>query len=275
MNMVFQRKPLSEETFYKLSDLVVKHMGIKMPITKKALLESRLQKLIKLNDITTYEEYYELIAAKKANDPAIVQFCNAVATNKTYFFRESGHFDFLEATVLPELISRGIKKIRVWSTASSTGEEPYTLAMVLSEFAQKHNGVDFSVLGTDISTKVLTKAKAGVYSADEIDGIAPGLQRKYLKSVGDNFTIVPSLKNKMRWGRFNLMSRRYDVPGPFEIVFCRNVLIYFNRENQASIYNKMVGQIIPKGFLFLGHSESMAGMHARGKSVAPAVFQID
>ncbi|MBI9101492.1 MAG: chemotaxis protein CheR [Spirochaetales bacterium] len=269
------RYVLSEETFYKLSDLVNKFMGIKMPIAKRALLEARLQKLIRGNDLGSFENYLDFISRKNHRDPDIVNFCNAVATNKTDFFRENAHFDFMTKTALPEIRDSGCRMIRVWSAASSTGEEPYTLAMVLAEFCEKNSGMDFSVLGTDISTKVLTKAKAGVYSREDVDGIPPDLMRKYLHSrSGGDFEIKDVLKRRMRWGRFNLMTRNYNVPGPFEIIFCRNVLIYFNRDNQALIYGKLLGQLVPDGYLFLGHSESMAGMSSRKQAVAPAVFRI-
>ena len=266
---------LSEKTFYNFSDLVIKHMGIKMPIAKRTLLESRLQKLIRANNLDSFEEYYDYIAFRNHGDEKIVEFCNAVATNKTEFFRENAHFEYLEETALPQLRASGCRKIRVWSAASSTGEEPYTLAMVLSEFCQKYREMDFSILGTDISTKVLTKAKAGIYTNEAVEGIPVHLQRKYLKRLSDEeIEIEPRLKSKVKWGRFNLMSRSFDVPGPFEVVFCRNVLIYFNRENQALIFGKLVKQIVPDGYLFLGHSESMAGVNSRKQSVAPSVFRI-
>jgi len=246
-----------------------------MPISKRALLEARLQKLIRGNELGSFEEYLDFILKKRHNDSEIVNFCNAVATNKTDFFRENAHFEFLKKTALPEIRDSGCKKIRVWSAASSTGEEPYTLAMVLAEFCEKNSGMEFSVLGTDISTKVLTKAKAGIYSREDVEGIPPDLMRKYLKVLpGGELEILPVLKSRMRWGRFNLMTRNYDVPGPFEILFCRNVLIYFNRDNQALIYGKLRGQLVPDGYLFLGHSESMAGMNSRKQSVAPAVFRM-
>ncbi len=270
---------LSDKTFHKLSELVKKNMGIKMPISKKSLLESRLQKSVREYGLDSFEEYFELLSGKRASDNEIVQFCNAVATNKTDFFRESAHFDLLNARVLPSLYAGGCRNIRVWSAASSSGEEIYTLAIVMEEFCRDKRDLKYSILGTDISTKVLTKAKRGVYSHDIVQGIPTGLRSRYVKllSGGEKkeYEVVPSLKSNVRWGRFNLMTNLYNVPGPFEVVFCRNVLIYFDRTNQTSIYNKLVGQIVPEGYLFLGHSESMAGMNSRKRAIAPAVFKMN
>ena len=200
-----------------------------------------------------------------------------MATNKTDFFRENSHFEFLRDNILPELYDSGCRKIRIWSAASSSGEEPYTLAMVMEEFAAGHSGLDYSILGTDISTKVLTRAKEGVYKPDTVKGISDALRKRYFRKIevnGDTmYEVLPRLKSRMRWGRFNLMSTNYNVPGPFEIIFCRNVLIYFDRENQRYIFSRLLEKLTPRGVVFLGHSESMAGISSQTRSLAPSVFR--
>ena len=272
-----ERISLTDDTFERLSQLVKNQMGIKMPPTKKALLESRLQKRVRELGFGSFTEYCDFLLSRKPGDEEIVRFCDAVATNKTDFFRENTHFEFLRDSLLPELFARGCRKIRIWSAASSSGEEPYTLAMVLEEFCADKSGLDYSVLGTDISTKVLARAKAGVYKPETVEGIPANLRNKYLKKIDrdghEAYEIIPRLKNKMKWGRFNLMTRNYNVPGPFEIIFCRNVLIYFDRDNQKYIFGRLLEQLTAGGTVFLGHSESMAGMNLSTRTLAPSVFR--
>ncbi|MBN2652185.1 MAG: chemotaxis protein CheR [Spirochaetales bacterium] len=270
MSNFYAKSELSVKEFERLSDYINDQLGIKMPITKRIMLEARLQKRLKALNIQHFNEYIEFLFSDEGQRSEKRNFLNVVTTNKTDFFRESDHFDFLVDKVLPDYYNSGVKNIRIWSSACSSGEEVYTLAIVLEEFKEKHRDFDYSILGTDISTDVLTKAKNGVYSESSVQVIAPELIKKYFKPtskfvdprVKENmYEVSDRLRSKVRLGRFNLMSNKYNVPGPFEIVFCRNVLIYFNRDRQVQILSNILKQLIDDGKLFLGHSESMAGIN--------------
>jgi chemotaxis protein methyltransferase CheR len=270
MSNFYAKFELSVKDFEKLSKYIGSELGIKMPVSKRIMLEARLQKRLKALGMDDFKSYMDFLFSDEGQKVEKRNFFNVVTTNKTDFFRESDHFDFLEQKVLPEYYAHGVKNLRIWSAASSSGEEVYTLAIVLEEFKEKHKDFDYSILGTDISTEVLTKAKNGVYPASAVSVIPQNLRSKYFKKTSkysdirikeDMYEVVDKLKSKVRLGRFNLMSSKYNVPGPFEVVFCRNVLIYFNRDRQVQILSNILNQMVNDGKLFLGHSESMAGIN--------------
>ena len=206
---------------------------------------------------------------------------DVVTTNKTDFFREPDHFDYLSERVLPELVlSHGVgvrKKLNVWSAACSTGEEPYTLAMVLSEFAEGCPGFYFSILATDISTAVLEKARSGIYDHDRVIPIPMVLRKKYLlkskEKVKGLVRIVPALRNSVRFERLNFLDEEYGIDEPMAIVFCRNVLIYFDRSTQEKLVNRLSQQLISGGYLFVGHSESLHGMDLPLVQTATSIYR--
>ena len=270
---------IDEKSFTYLSGLVQNTMGIKMPPEKKQLMETRLTKRIRVLNLNSFTEYCDYL--KRGDSDAkkeMVDFCNSISTNKTDFFREIGHFNFIREVILPEYQRIGKNELKIWSCASSSGEELYTIAMEIEEYIRKHNfRLNYSVIGTDISTKVLTIAKEAVYSEANVDTIPfEGFKKRYFDPISaDNsrYRVKPFIKNRIKLGTFNLMSRNYNVPGPFDIIFCRNVLIYFERDKQKYIIENLIKKILPGGYLFLGHSESMAGMNFDLKSCAPAVFR--
>lgn len=269
---------LSSDDFNKLSSFIYTESGIKMPPVKRIMLQSRLQKRLKELKMTSFKEYCNYIFSKEGLNNEIIHMLDVVSTNKTDFFREPVHFDFLTSTVLPELVSSSKhRNIKIWSAGCSSGEEPYTIAIVLSEFMENNPTLDFSILGTDISTQILQKAIDAVYKDERVEGIPLALKRKYFLRSKDreNPTVKmgPQLRNRVRFDRLNFMDNSYSIYESFDIVFCRNVLIYFDRETQEKVINKICTKINAGGYFFLGHSESIMNMNLPLRQIKPTIFQ--
>jgi chemotaxis protein methyltransferase CheR len=272
---------LDPEQFRKLAVFIEKELGIRMPDSKKIMLESRLQKRLKTLGMTSFEEYLDHVFSDSQKDAELVHMIDAVTTNKTDFFREPDHFENLTKRILPERYlndSWGRRSpIRVWSTASSSGEEPYTLAMVLENFRLDHPDFQYLILGTDLSSRVLSHGRKAVYPEDKIAPIPEEMKKRYLLRSKDKTSklvrIKPVLRQKVRFHRLNLMSEDFGIENSFEIIFCRNVIIYFDRENQSRLLRKLYSYLTPGGYLFLGHSETLAGMELPLYTVAPTVYR--
>ena len=270
---------LSEKTFRKFSTFIHSRYGIKLPPVKRIMLESRLRKRLRALNIPDFDAYADYVLCGD-NPDELVNMANVVSTNKTDFFREPHHFTTLTAQVLPELLSRKTKKsepIKLWSAACSTGEEPYTLAMVLSEFAGEHHRISFNILATDLSTKVLHHAARAVYAESRITPIEMDLRRKYLLRSRDPLAhtvrIVPALRNTIRFRQMNFLEDAFPDDESFDIIFCRNVLIYFDRETQKKILSKMCATLRPEGYLFIGHSESLYGLDLPVRTIKSTLYQ--
>lgn len=269
---------LSVDDFNKLSSFIYNESGIKMPPVKRIMLQSRLQKRLKELKMTSFKEYCNYIFSKEGLNSEIIHMLDVVSTNKTDFFREPVHFDFLTSTVLPELVNASKhRNIKIWSAGCSSGEEPYTVAIVLFEFMEKNSTLDFSILGTDISTKILQKAIDAVYKEERVEGIPLELKRKYFLKSKDrenpSVKMSPELRSKVRFERLNFMDSSYSIRDSFDIVFCRNVLIYFDRETQEKVINKICTKINTGGYFFLGHSESIMNMNLPLRQIKPTIFQ--
>jgi chemotaxis protein methyltransferase CheR len=269
---------LSDTDFNKLASFIYTNYGIKLPVTKKIMLESRLKPRLRANNIDSYKEYCQFILSGKCGEAEIINMIDLVSTNKTDFYRESAHFDFMKDVVLPEYYENHSEKpFKVWSSASSSGEEAYTIAIVISEFMDGKRPFDFQILGTDISTRILEKAATAIYPMDRVDVIPLAQKKKYLLRGKDiekpTVRIVPELRAKTRFKRLNLMDSTYDVPNDFDLIFCRNVLIYFDRETQEKVINKLCNQLKKGGYFFLGHSESISGYDVPLKQIKPTMFQ--
>ncbi|KQM57219.1 MULTISPECIES: CheR family methyltransferase [unclassified Sphingomonas] len=269
---------LSPQKFTRLSALIFDQTGIKMPATKSTMLQGRLQRRLREVGIATLDAYCDHLFDGSAHPDEMTHLINAVTTNKTDFFREPGHFDFMTQTALPALADAGRRRIRAWSAACSTGAEPYTMAMVLDQFAQK-SGVDYGILATDIDTAVLETARRGIYPAELVEPVPATLRQRYIATSRDRASnqvrIVPALRSAIGFARLNLMDVRYPVGEPMDIIFCRNVLIYFDKETQERVVRRLCDNLRPGGFLFLGHSESIAGMDLPVKTVSYTVFTKD
>ncbi|MBN1907806.1 MAG: chemotaxis protein CheR [Deltaproteobacteria bacterium] len=280
--MDFFKQRLSHKDFKRLSQFIYSHAGIKMPLSKLSMVEARIRKrLIKLN-IEDYSNYCDYLFSPKGMESELPFFTNAITTNKTDFFRESGHFEYLIQKAIPELIARegmGInKQLHLWSAAASRGNEAYTIAIVLSEFSTKFPGLNFNyfILGTDISTEVLEAAKIGIYKHEEIEPVPFELRKKYfLKSKDkekDLVRVKPEIRKSVKFRHLNLMEN-FNLRQPMDIIFCRNVLIYFSKDTQDGVILRLCQNLKPGGFLFLGHSEVINCQNFPLVSMAPAVYK--
>ena len=272
---------LTTRDFERFSRLVYEQCGIRLPAHKQSMLEARLRKRLRALGLASFEEYAELIFSGREPEGELVKLIDVVTTNKTDFFREPAHFDFLVRTALPVLIeSDGIgltRPLRIWSAGCSTGKEPYTLAMVLSEFREIHPDFRFEILGTDISTDVLDKAARGIYGEEKAEPIPPAMRRKYLLRARDperrQVRVVPELRSLVSFRRLNFMDADYGMREPFDIIFCRNVLIYFDRPTQERLLARFAGYLESGRFLFLGHSETLLGLNLPLRQMAPSVYR--
>ncbi|MDJ0276169.1 protein-glutamate O-methyltransferase CheR [Sphingomonas sp. 2R-10] len=267
---------LSPHRLAKLSALIFDKTGIKMPATKATMLQGRLQRRLRDTGMATLDQYCDHLFDGTADPAEMVHLINAVTTNKTDFFREPGHFDFMTKTALPALAESGRRRIRAWSAACSTGAEPYTMAMILDQFAQR-GGPDYGILATDIDTAVLETARRGIYPADLLDPVPATLRQRYVVTSLDRSArkvrIVPALRSAIGFARLNLMDASYPVGEPMDLIFCRNVLIYFDRDTQERVVRRLCDRLAPGGYLFLGHSESIAGMDLPVTTASYTVFR--
>jgi chemotaxis protein methyltransferase CheR len=267
---------LTQGEFNKLSQFIMSEYGIKMPPEKKIMLQSRLQKRLKALGIDNFKEYLEYLFSPHGMSEEVIHMMDVVSTNKTDFFRESSHFDYMLSDALPTLLKTGIKNFKVWSAGCSTGDEPYTIAITLSEFKENNPAIDFSIFASDISTQVLKIATDAIYNEDKIKDIPLSLKKKYfLRSKNHQemkVRVVANLRNKVDFARINLLELNPTHSPSYHIVFCRNVLIYFDRPTQFKILTALSSNIIQGGYLFLGHSESISGLDLPLTPVVPTVF---
>ncbi|MBI2353422.1 MAG: protein-glutamate O-methyltransferase [Deltaproteobacteria bacterium] len=271
---------LKEREFNRFSAFIYDEVGIKMPPAKKTMLEARLQKRLKALGLATFEEYADYVFSSAGKADELIHLIDVVTTNKTDFFREPVHFDYLVKAAIPSLINdheAGIRApLRIWSAGCSTGEEPYTLAMVLAEFAAAHAGFRSSILASDISTQVLSTARSAIYAEDRVDTIPLQLKKKYLLKSRDRdkglVRITPQLRSMVQFRRLNFMEE-FGMREQMEIIFCRNVIIYFDKPTQEQLLNRFCRQLVPGGFLFLGHSETLNGLNVPLTQVASTVYR--
>jgi chemotaxis protein methyltransferase CheR len=267
---------LSDADFSRLSKFIQGEYGIKMPPEKKIMLQSRLQKRLRALGMVSYSDYVNYVFDGK-NTEEIIHMIDVVSTNKTDFFREPVHFDYLKNKILPEFKSKASGNFNIWSAGCSSGAEPYTIAMVCEDFKRANNDFSYNIFATDISTRMLKKAINAIYPVSEIDVISLDLKKKYLlksKNPNENVVrIVPELRQKLKFGRLNFMDDEYHVNQMFDLIFCRNVLIYFDRENQEKVINNLCKNLKPDGYFLLGHSESITGINVPLKHIQPTIFQ--
>jgi chemotaxis protein methyltransferase CheR len=278
-----QTAVLSHKDFLRLSHFIHAEFGIKMPEAKKVMLQSRLLKRLRMLGMQSFGEYCAYLFSPRGRESELHQFIDVVTTNKTDFFREPAHFEFLVRTALPEIMaSRGAgiwNKLMVWSAGCSTGEEPYTLAMIISEFAEHYPGFAFnwSILATDISTLVLKKAATAVYEAEKVKHLPELFKKKYLLKSKDAskglVRIVPELRKMVRVRTLNFLDEDLGLREMMDIIFCRNVIIYFDKSTQSQLLSKFCKQLVPGGYIFMGHSETLQGLDVALVPVAPTVYR--
>ncbi len=272
-------KPMSGSEFRRLSEFIHAHCGIKMPPVKKIMLEARLQKRLRNLGIASFKEYCDCLFSDGTSE--LTHMIDAVTTNKTDFFREPMHFKYLSEIILPEFIGMAgrvsERKFMVWSAGCSTGEEPYTLAMVLAEFWSLAPGFTFSILATDIAAKVLEKARIGIYEQDRTAAVPRHFKQKYFMRSKDKskslVRIVPEMRSLVRFQRVNLVDEYPVLREPADAIFCRNVIIYFERENQERLLNRLCRSLRTGGHLFLGHSETVHGFELPLVRVTSTIYR--
>lgn len=263
---------LSDQEFDKLRQLIHKKAGISMSEAKRSLVAGRLRKRLVALELSSYDEYITFLKKDEhAGAGEMQRFIDLLTTNETWFYREERHFDFLKKYVKSLPVSKGIN---IWSAASSSGEEAYSIAMTLAE--EMGLSSPWQIFGTDISSQILAKAKKGIYMKSKIKGLPLPLKKKYMlngvRSYEDYLAIAPELKKKTQFKQFNL----FDSPLPsskFDIIFCRNVLIYFNQEDKQKVIHRLVSCLKTGGYFFPGHSESLHGLYDKLKTIEPSVYQ--
>ncbi len=275
LNVGFSRSQaggLSDTLFYQIRDFIYQKSGIYFPDNKKYLLESRLKQRLNALKIGSYEEYFRKINNGLAREE-LNQLFDAITINETYFFRNEAQLNALRNLVIPELIPQALKSpqksIRLWSAACSSGEEAYTLALIMKEeFLPRYPGLRAEVLGTDINTQVLKVAQEGIYREYAVRKVPPHYLRKYFRQVGMRYEINPEIKQMVRFARVNLfdqlaMQRIRNV----DVIFCANVLIYFDEKSKRKVVSYLYDSLKPNGYLFLGYSESLHGISHAFKPV--------
>jgi chemotaxis protein methyltransferase CheR len=270
---------ISSSDYTRLRELVYDEAGINLGSERKTMLEGRIRRRLKDLAIHSYREYCEYLFSGEGLKEELVHLIDVVTTNKTDFFREPRHFDFLTAAAVPEFMAANAARrpMLVWSAACSTGEEPYTLAMVLSEYAATHPGFAFRIIATDISTTVLKKAGLGIYSTDAVRPVPQNLKVKYFmrgreRSI-QRVRVVPELRRLVEFRRLNFMDSDYGMQEKFDAIFCRNVIIYFDRPTQQSILEKITQRLQPRAYLFMGHAETLHELDLPVTPVAPALYR--
>ncbi len=279
---ISDRSTLAPGLFRKFQQLIYQEAGIWLATHKHALLTGRLARRLRLLGLNNMQEYYQLVTQPdQQHERAVMIDC--ITTNETHFFREPRHFDFLEREVFPKwqqaaAAGERLPRLRVWSAGCSSGEEPYSLAMLLLKHFPEAKGWELEVLGTDISTRVLEKARTAMYPLDKSKDIPAEYLRAYmLKGKGDHkgvMKVSPELHRVVRFARVNLHADSYPILGSFDLIFCRNVLIYFDQESKMKVLSGILRHLSPSGLLFVGHSEHLGGIAPNLKTVAPTVHAL-
>jgi chemotaxis protein methyltransferase CheR len=260
---------MSRKQFEHLCRKVYDLCGINLKSGKEQLVQSRLTKRLFALKLDSFEQYFSLLENDR-DGKELIWMIDAITTNKTSFFREIQHFDFLKREIIPSLRSR---QLRVWSAACSSGEEPYSIAVLLREELPNINSWDIKILATDISTRVLETAREAVYGEEMLEPVPAHWRQKYFEPAGPKmWRVVPEVKNMVRLARLNLMGK-YPMRGPFDIIFCRNAMIYFDKPTQEKLVRRYYELLAPGGYLMVGHSESLTGAVHDFKYIQPATYQ--
>ena len=269
----------TDRQFKTIADLVQGQVGIQLPPSKRTMVEGRLRKRVRALGLEDLEAYGRALFEDGRLEEELAHLIDCVTTNKTDFFREPPHFDFLARRAVPKFLAAGAQRtVKVWSAACSTGAEAYTIAMVLEEMQRSGPRFGYSILGTDISSDVIAAARDAIYPDAMLDAVPAALRQRYLmrSRSPDQQTarIVPELRRRVQFHSLNLMDASYPFDRDVDVIFCRNVLIYFDKATQAAVVGRLATHLRPGGFLILGHSESAAGAGVPGiAQLLPTIFQ--
>jgi len=270
---------MDDESFERLSAYVTREYGIKLPFAKKTMLESRLNRKVKELGLNTYKEFLDFIFSEEGKQGELYNVIDLITTNKTDFFREAAHFHFLVNDHLPHLKKSGCRNLKIWSAGCSTGEEPYTMIMAMEEFRKKSPETTYSILATDVSIRVIQTAYQGIYDIEKIAPVPLELKQNYFlrsKIHPHLVRIRPEYRKKLQFKRINFMDSSFGLNrADYDVIFCRNVLIYFDRETQENVIMKFCSHLKPGGLLFLGHSESIIGMSLPLRQIRPTVYRFE
>jgi chemotaxis protein methyltransferase CheR len=269
---------ISDEEFNLIRSLVYERFGINLSDQKRSLVVGRLQKLLRSLGFLTFKQYYDYLKADNTGR-ALNELINRISTNHTFFFRESAHFDFLRTKALPEIVAmmkrQKSRDLRIWCAGCSSGEEPYGLIMVMLEYFGKEYGMwDGGILATDVSEKALNTAVLGLYPAERLDHVPSALKQRYfVNNRNGAWCVADRVKKEVTFRRFNLMNESFPFKNPFHIIFCRNVMIYFDQPTRDALVKKFYDNTMPGGYLFIGHSESIRRGEVPYEYIMPAVYR--
>ena len=272
--------PLNDKEFELIRDLVYSRFGINLTEQKRSLIAGRLNRTLRQNGIDSFRAYYDYVISDQTGQ-ALSKMVDKISTNHTFFYREKEHFDYLRDTVLPELTRQaqksGKKVVRIWCAASSSGEEPYTLAMLLCEYFKSDLPAwDVGILATDISFDILESAKKGIYDDRNVSQLPKEWKNRYLKKLPENMWEVNNkIKELVLFRRLNLMHQEYPFRGKFQVIFSRNVMIYFDEPTRESLVKRYHRYMEPGGYLFIGHSETLGRNNNLYRFLKPAVYRME
>ncbi|HPW69950.1 MAG TPA: protein-glutamate O-methyltransferase [Deltaproteobacteria bacterium] len=275
--MFNQSLDLSDKEFQLFQEIIYRETGIHMSDKKRKLIVARLSKRLRALNLSTFTEYYNYLNESPQADDEIVNLVNRVTTNKTDFFRERHHFDFLSRELYPRIIAEsratGVRRLRIWSAGCSSGEEPYTLAMVTLDAFKGERGWDIKILATDLDTEVLQKAVTGVYPTQATSPVPKEFLHKYFIRKGEYYEVGNALRSMVVFRKLNLMNEAFPMKNPFDIIFCRNVIIYFDTKTKEELLKKFHRHLKAKGHIFIGHSESLMHMKDRFRYLKHTIYQ--
>lgn len=273
---LFEREFLfTDRDFRYIQQLVAERTGIVLGDIKRTMVYSRLVRRIRKCGVNSFKEYCELL--KSGDEAELISFTNAITTNLTSFFREEHHFEYLKSCVLPELEkNKSAKKIRIWSAGCSSGEEPYSIAMTVQDYFSDKQGWDIRILATDLDCEMVSRAAKGVYTEDRVTGLDKQHLKKYVrKGQGEHegqVKMCSSLKQMITFKPLNLL-HEWPFKGPFDFIFCRNVVIYFNKDTQKDLFDRYADILPDNAALFIGHSESLFNVTNRFKSIGKTIYR--
>ena len=269
---------ISDQEFRQLRDLIHQRFGINLTEQKRSLLVGRLQKLMRRLNLPTFAAYYDYLSNDKT-EGALSELVDLISTNHTYFNREKDHFDYFVQTALPKTIEKlrkaKRKDLRIWCAGCSSGEEPYTLLMLMMEYlGADYSSWDAGILATDISDRALAVARRGTYATERVMQLPEPLRRKYFVPAGqEEMTVVDKIKQEATFRRFNLMNTTFPFKKPFQMIFCRNVMIYFDQPTREALVSRYHQFTEPGGYLFIGHSETLGRSQTLYRYLKPALYQ--
>ncbi|HVN72186.1 MAG TPA: protein-glutamate O-methyltransferase [Desulfomonilia bacterium] len=275
-SLCVQSFSITNKEFQLFKDIIYRETGINMSEKKRNLIVARLSKRLRALNLQTFSEYYEYLNNSLDARDELNNLINRITTNKTDFFREKHHFDHLSNEIFPTYIEASRqgreKRLRIWSAGCSSGEEPYSIAMTVDDAFKDERGWDLKILATDLDTDVLMKASKGMYPSQQITPVPMGYLSKYFVRNDQGYEVNNKIKSMISFRKLNLMEASYPMKKPFDIIFCRNVMIYFNDETKHDLIKRFYNHLSDKGYMFIGHSESLMNMKHLFKFLKHTVY---